>query len=68
MLRYLKGTVNYGILYSKDSSNECVGFSDADWAGDINDRKSMFKSVGALLRGGARNKNVLLSQPLRLNM
>ena len=40
VLRYLKGTVNYGIRYSQKSSSDCVGFSDADWAGDIDDRKS----------------------------
>ena len=27
-------------FYSWNNSGECVGYSDADWAGDINDRKS----------------------------
>ncbi|XP_068730639.1 uncharacterized protein [Montipora capricornis] len=40
ILRYLKGTVNYGILFTCNVESECVGFSDADWAGDVNDRKS----------------------------
>ena len=44
IFRYLKGTINVGILYKKqrtsDSSNKCIGFSDADWAGDRADRKS----------------------------
>ena len=40
VLRYLKGTIKHGILYSQEISGECVGYSDADWAGDINDRKS----------------------------
>ena len=40
VLRYLKGTMKHGILYSQKGSGECVGYSDADWAGDINDRKS----------------------------
>ena len=40
IFRYLKGTVNYGLLYSENASPDCVGFSDADWAGDLNDRKS----------------------------
>jgi transposase InsO family protein len=40
VLRYLKGTTKHGILYSQKNSGECVGYSDADWAGDINDRKS----------------------------
>ena len=40
VLRYLKGTVHYGITYTRKSSKECVGYSDADWAGDLDDRKS----------------------------
>ena len=40
IIRYINGTSDYGIWYSKDS-NECLaGYSDADWAGCINDRKS----------------------------
>ena len=40
IMRYLKGTLNYGLLYKKNKLNTCVGYSDADWAGDVNDRKS----------------------------
>jgi hypothetical protein len=40
VLRYLKGTVQYGIVYTRKSSRECIGYSDADWAGDLDDRKS----------------------------
>ena len=53
ILRYLKGSVHLGLLYSKDSNTDClcVGYSDADWAGDIKDRKStsgyLFKLSGA---------------------
>ena len=40
IIRYVNGTSEYGIWYSKDS-NECLaGYSDADWAGCIDDRKS----------------------------
>ena len=40
VLRYLKGTINIGILYKQDDSDKCIGYSDADWAGDTSDRKS----------------------------
>ena len=40
LLRYIKGTSNYGLLFSKQCSDECVGFTDADWAGNLEDRKS----------------------------
>ncbi|XP_065633282.1 secreted RxLR effector protein 161-like [Quercus suber] len=40
IIRYVNGTSDYGIWYTKDS-NECLaGYSDADWARCIDDRKS----------------------------
>lgn len=43
IVRYLKGTLEQGIIYngSKEDEATLVGYSDADWAGDQNDRKSM---------------------------
>ena len=40
ILRYLKGTTNLGLLYKPEDVSDLVGYSDADWAGDTNDRKS----------------------------
>ena len=41
ILRYLKGTVNFSVSYKKgDRDMKITGFSDSDFAGDINDRKS----------------------------
>ena len=40
IMRYLKGTQNYGLLYTRDDQRAIQGYSDADWAGDVNDRKS----------------------------
>lgn len=40
IFRYLKGTINLGILYKSHNYDKCVGYSDADWAGDRADRKS----------------------------
>ncbi|XP_030922730.1 uncharacterized protein LOC115949586 [Quercus lobata] len=40
IIRYINETSDYGIWYSRDL-NECLaGYSDADWAGCIDDRKS----------------------------
>ncbi|KAF2300982.1 hypothetical protein GH714_018927 [Hevea brasiliensis] len=39
-LRYLKGTVNYGIHYKKGGDGELLAFTDSDYAGDMEDRKS----------------------------
>ena len=40
ILRYLQGTVNYGLYYPLGVKSSVVGYSDSDWAGDISDRKS----------------------------
>ena len=40
ILRYIAGTVNFGLMFTRSGSADCIGFSDADWACDIDDRKS----------------------------
>lgn len=39
ILRYLKGTVDYGIMYKREIS-DLVAYTDSDYAGDLDDRKS----------------------------
>jgi hypothetical protein len=40
ILRYLKGTIDFGITIKPSSSFSITAFSDSDWAGCQNDRKS----------------------------
>ena len=41
VIRYVKGTVDYGLLYKKGGSNsELIGYSDRDFARDVGDWKS----------------------------
>lgn len=41
ILRYLKGTLDYGLVYTRNGSNSVLsGFSDSDLAGQVDDRKS----------------------------
>lgn len=41
ILRYVKGTLNYGLVYSKGVGNYLLsGYSDSDLAGNLEDRKS----------------------------
>ena len=40
ILRYLKGTLNYGLRFSDSEDNRVVGFADADLAGDVDSRCS----------------------------
>ena len=54
ILRYLKGTLDYGLFYKKRKSerHELVGFSDSDYTGDVDDCKSTSGYV-FLLSGAA---------------
>ena len=40
IIRYINGTPDYGLWYSKDSNACLARYSDADWAGSVVDRKS----------------------------
>ena len=40
VIRYLHGTIGYGLRYSADSDMQLVGYTDSDWAGSVKDRKS----------------------------
>jgi hypothetical protein len=40
IIRYVNATVNYGICFSRETNLVLVGYSDADWAGNAEDRKS----------------------------
>ena len=39
ILRYVKGTKRYGILYTTSENFELIGYTDSDWAGSIDDMK-----------------------------
>ena len=49
ILRYLKGTEDYGLWYKLGGNLDLKVFTDADWAGNIDDRKST--SGGAFFLG-----------------
>lgn len=52
ILRYLKGTINLGIFYRKQEYNlKLVAFTDSDYAGDLDDRRS---TSGFVFKLGAR--------------
>jgi hypothetical protein len=40
ILRYIKGTIDFGLFYSYSNSFYLVGYSDSDWAEDMDDRNS----------------------------
>jgi hypothetical protein len=51
VLRYLAGTKNLGIWYRKSKEFILIGFTDSDWAGSIEDRKSTLGSCFILGTG-----------------
>jgi len=38
---YIQGTKDFGLLYQKNNNFTLVAYSDADFAGDIDDKMSM---------------------------
>ena len=45
VLRYIKGTSEYGLWYRQMDEVKLHGFTDADWAGSPTDRKSTSRGV-----------------------
>ena len=40
IIKYVKSNVDFGVWYSKDTNDVLTEYSDADWAGNADDRKS----------------------------
>jgi hypothetical protein len=40
VLRYIHGTLNYGLRYTSSNDIQLHGFTDSDWAGSAKDRRS----------------------------
>ena len=65
ILRYLKGTLDYGLFYKKRKSerHELVGFSDSDYTGDVDDCKStsgyVFLLSGAAVSWSSKKQTVV---------
>ena len=38
-MRYLKGTLDYGLRYASNCEIRLHGFTDSDWEGSVKDRK-----------------------------
>jgi hypothetical protein len=51
-LRYLARTINHGLVFRRGGEPKIVGYSDADWAGDVDERKST-TGYAFKLAGGA---------------
>ena len=60
IFRYLQGTKTHGICYKPSGKIDFCGYSDADWAGDLADRKSTsgytFMLLGAPVSWGSKKQ------------
>jgi hypothetical protein len=61
ILRYLQGTKTHGVRFDPSLGVDFQAFSDADWAGDVSDRKStsgfLFKLVGGPISWGSKKQS-----------
>lgn len=52
IMRYLRGTTNYGLIY-RNEGEDLIAYCDADWAGDVSERRSttgyVIKFAGAAI-------------------
>ncbi|KAK9062637.1 hypothetical protein SSX86_019825 [Deinandra increscens subsp. villosa] len=42
LLRYIKGTIHYGLTFTKQADSNILGYSDAEWARCIETRRSTY--------------------------
>jgi len=74
ILRYLRGTAGYGCKYETNTELKPIllGYSDSDFAGDIEDRKSTTGMVyflgNSMVTWDLKSRKLLLCRPVRLSM
>jgi hypothetical protein len=63
VLRYIRGTIDFGIFYIKGESSVVFGFTDSDWGSDPDDSKSIsayiFQSTGGPVTWSLRKQDVV---------
>nr|XP_048324835.1 wall-associated receptor kinase 5-like [Ziziphus jujuba var. spinosa] len=58
ILRYVKGTINLGLLYKRGEECKLVGYCDADYAGDHDTRRSTTGYIFSLDSGVSSVSNI----------
>lgn len=63
ILRYLKGTTKFGILYKEEGHLELIGFTNNDYAGMVKERRStscyIFMLSGAAVAWSSRKQPIV---------
>ena len=58
VLRYLQGTEDLMLTYRRTDTLEVVGFSDSDYAGYVDDKKSTYGYIFMMAEGAISWKSV----------
>jgi len=63
ILRFIKGTIDVGLVFEKDSTGkqDCIGYVDSDYAGDIDKRRSITRYVFTLSQAPVSWRSILQS-------
>ena len=66
ILRYIAGTMNFGILYAHSDHYKLIGYIDSDWVGSLDDKRSTLGHIfhlgsGAISWASKRKPIVTLS-------
>lgn len=63
VLRYIKGTLEYGVFYERKGAVELVAYADSDYASDCDDRKStsgyVFKLSGGAVAWSSKKQPIV---------
>jgi hypothetical protein len=72
VLRYLKGTLDYGIKYTDSFDVQLTGYSESDWAGNPDDRRSTtgysFGIGSKIVSWSNKKQPIVFCHPLRQNI
>ena len=67
ILRYLKSTLNFALKYQKSENGLLIGYCDADWANDPDDRHfttgHLFLSAGGVISWLSKKQAVVALSP-----
>jgi hypothetical protein len=72
VLRYLKGTLTLGILFTKSREPTLVGYTDSDWAGEKSSRKSVSGAVwefgGTVISWKCKQQSTVATSPMQAEL
>ncbi|CAM8905579.1 unnamed protein product [Rhodiola kirilowii] len=64
IIKYVCGTADFGIWYTKDTNPYLVGYCDADWAGNTEDQKSTSGAEAEYIAAGSCCTQLLWMKPM----